>query len=326
LLVCRFRKRLPEFDLDIGLEVGVETLALVGRSGSGKSTMLNTIAGLTQPDAGAIEFAGRMLFDSDANVNVGPEHRRIGLLFQHFALFPHLDVAENVGFGLFRAPRSEREASVRSALEFVGLQGMGRVRPSELSGGERQRVALARALVTQPDALLLDEPLAALDAQSRSRIRLELQALLKRLAIPTVIVTHDYDDARVLGDRIAVLDRGKIVQVGTAGDLRASPADDFVAALTGTNVAVVSHNGGASKRVAFDPWSARISASPSGSAYEWRGEIADVRPFGAHVRFALRGDANITVDLDAADASIAGYRVGDVVFASVPESATRLTR
>lgn len=326
MLACRFRKRLPEFDLEVGLEVGVETIALVGRSGSGKSTTLHAIAGLTPPDAGTVELAGRTLLDSRANVAVAPERRRIGLLFQHFALFPHLDVAENVAFGLFAVPRAQREVRTRAALEFVGLSGMDRVRSTELSGGERQRVALARALVTQPDALLLDEPLAALDAQSRARIRLELAALLKRLAIPTIVVTHDYDDARVLGDRIAVLDRGKVVQVGTASDLQARPADDFVAALTGTNVALVGLNGAVGNRVAFDPWSARLSTSPSGSAYEWRGEIADVRPLGAHVRFVLRGDADITVDVDAADASIAGYRLGDVVFASVPESAIRPVR
>jgi ABC-type sulfate/molybdate transport systems ATPase subunit len=199
----------------------------------------------------------------------------------------------------------------------LGLHGVERARPWELSGGEQQRVALARALVTEPDALLLDEPLAALDVESRSRIRLELRDVLRRLAIPTVVVSHDFDDARVLGDRIAAMDRGRVVQIGTADELAAYPEDDFVATLTGTNLADVSRNGSGASWVAFDPWSVRLSAVPTGSPLEWRGEIIDMRPLGAHVRIALRGPQDLRADVEAADAVRAGYRVGSVVFASV---------
>src|SRR5205807_10140850 len=140
-----------------------------------------------------------------------------------------------------------------------GLNRVERARPWELSGGEQQRVALARALVTRPDALLLDEPLAALDVESRARIRLELRDVLRGLAIPAVVVSHDYDDARVLGDRVAAMNRGRIVQAGTTAQLAEYPADDFVAALTGTNIADVSSNGRAGRRIIFDPWAARLS-------------------------------------------------------------------
>jgi len=317
LLDCRIHKRLPEFDLDVGLTVGRETLVLVGRSGCGKSTTLNIVAGLAAPDRGTVGLAGRTLVDVERRANIAPEARSIGYLFQNYALFPHLCVYDNVAFGLFRCDKVERASRVRRSIDLLGLRAVERARPWELSGGEQQRVALARALVTEPDALLLDEPLAALDVESRSRIRLELRDVLRRLAIPTVLVSHDFDDARVLGDRIAAMDRGRIVQVGTAAELAAYPEDDFVAALTGTNLSVVSRNGAGAERLAFDPWSVRLSAVPTGSPLEWRGEIVDVRPLGAHVRVALRGLQDLRADVEAGEAARAGYEVGRVVFASV---------
>lgn len=323
MLHARFRKRLPEFDLAVELDVGVETLALVGRSGSGKSTALNVIAGLLAPDEGAVSLSGRTLLDVAAGTAFAPEARRIGYLFQHYALFPHMSVTENIAFGLFRVSRSDRAARVRKALEFLDLRGIERARPHELSGGERQRVALARALVTEPDAILLDEPLAALDIENRSRIRLELRALLKRLAIPAVVVSHDFDDARVIGDKIAVMDRGRIVQTGTASALATHPADEFVAALTGTNLARASRNGAGAEWVAFDPWDARLSTSATHAPYEWRGEIVDVRPLGAFVRIVLRGDVRLSVDVESASAVREGYKPGDVVFATVSAGAVR---
>jgi ABC-type sulfate/molybdate transport systems ATPase subunit len=324
LLDCRFRKRLPEFDLDVDLTVGFETLALVGRSGAGKSTTLNVIAGLQPPDAGAVTLAGRRLVDVGERLSVPPEGRRIGYVFQDYALFPHLDVAHNVGFGLHGVDRAARDSRVRVALEFVGLSGLEAARPTEISGGERQRVALARALVTRPDALLLDEPLGALDVENRSRIRLELRALIARLAIPTIVVSHDFDDARVLGDRIAAMHLGRVVQIGTSAELASHPVDGFVAALTGTNLVVVG-DGLHARAVAFDPWSANLSVGEVDAQYRWKGEIVDMRPLGAHLRVALRAaaDLKIDVDVDCASAATAGYRVGDVVVAWVPDTAIR---
>jgi len=324
LLVCRFRKQLPEFSLDVGLDVGTETLALVGRSGGGKSTALRVIAGLAAAGEGTVSLGERTLLDVAAGTNVAPESRRIGFLFQQYALFPHLTVAENVAFGLFGLTRSERHARVHRGLEFVDLRGRDRARPDELSGGERQRVALARAIVTEPDALLLDEPLAALDVENRARIRAELRALLKRLAVPCIVVSHDFDDARVLGDRIAAMDRGTIAQIGTAADLAARPANDFVAALTGTNVADAASNGSASRRVAFDPWAATLAVAPSGAPYEWRCTVVDLRPLGSQLRVILRGTAEFKVDVASAQAGQSQYKVGDQLFVSVPADAIRM--
>lgn len=324
MLDCRFRKRLPEFELDVDLTIGAQTLALVGRSGAGKSTLLNVIAGLTRPDAGSVSLDGVALVHVGSGIDVPPEKRKLGYLFQHYALFPHLNVRENVAFGLFRLDAATRANRVERAIAFLGLQRIARARPLELSGGERQRTALARALVTEPRALLLDEPLAALDVESRDRIRLELRDVLARLAIPAIVVTHDYDDARLLGDRIAAMHRGRIVQVGTADELARFPADEFVAALTGTNIAAVSADGGGhGETIAFDPWAAVISSVPNGSAYEWRVEIVDVRPLGANVRIVARGATTFRVDLPAQDARRAGYAVGDVVFASVQPHSVR---
>jgi ABC-type sulfate/molybdate transport systems ATPase subunit len=325
LLDCRFRKRLPEFDLDVDLTIRARTLALVGRSGAGKSTFLNVVAGLTRPEGGSVTLDGDVLVHVESRIDLAPERRRLGYLFQHYALFPHLNVRENIGFGLFDVDASTRAARVDRAIAFLGLQRVARARPSELSGGEQQRTALARALVTEPRALLLDEPLAALDVESRARIRLELRDVLARLAIPAIVVTHDYDDARLLGDTIAAMHRGRIVQTGSADDLARFPADDFVAALTGTNIAVVSNGGDEhGETIAFDPWAATISSVPSGGRYEWRVEIVDVRPLGAHVRVVARGATTVRVDVPAQDARRAGYSIGDVVFASVQPHAVRV--
>ncbi|HXW76630.1 MAG TPA: ABC transporter ATP-binding protein [Candidatus Eremiobacteraceae bacterium] len=318
VLDCRFRKRLADYELAVDLSVGCETVALVGRSGSGKTTTLRAVAGLLQPDEGTITLAGRALFDRERRVALAPEARRVGLLFQDYALFPHLSVEENVSFGLFRVARADRPRAVSDALRLVGLAGYERARPHTLSGGERQRVALARAVVTRPDALLLDEPLAALDVESRARIRMELRALLKEVGIPSIVVSHDFDDARVLGDRIAAMHDGRIVQIGSAVALAAFPADAFVARLTGTNVAHARDGG---ERVAFDPWRATLSRSSTGSEFEWRGEIVEIRPLGVATRVLVRCPPDIAVDVQETTAG--EFRVGEVVFASVPRDATR---
>lgn len=335
MLDCRFTVRLPDLTVEVDLQVGRETLALVGRSGAGKTTALNAVAGLRALASGTISLDGSVLDDVAARKRVAPEERRIGYVFQQYALFPHLDVAENVAFGLFRLARRDRTARVREALEFVGLSGFERARPAELSGGERQRAAIARALITDPRVLLLDEPLAAFDAERRTRTRLELRSLIARLGIPTIVVSHDFDDARVLGDRIAAMQRGRIIQTGTAAALAEHPADAFVAALTGTNLIAVNGDGAgraqgssatpAVRRVAFDPWRAAVSRTAPDTALRWQGAIVDIRPFGSAARIAIRcaDDAMLHVDLDADDARCAGYAVGDVVFASVPDDAVR---
>ena len=206
-----------------------EFLTLLGPSGCGKTTTLNLVAGFEQPDAGSIELAGR------AVDRLPPFRRDIGLVFQDYALFPHMSVAENVGFGLRMrgVARAEAARRVAEALELVQLPHVGERRPLQLSGGQRQRVALARALVIRPTVLLLDEPLSNLDLKLRETMRLEIVTLQRRLGITTVLVTHDQSEALAVSDRIAVMHRGRVEQLGTPGAVYEQPASRFVAAFMG---------------------------------------------------------------------------------------------
>lgn len=216
-------------DLSLEIHAG-ETLAILGPSGCGKTTTLRLIAGLERPDAGQVLFAGR-------DVTPLPiERRDVGMVFQNYALFPNLNVADNIGYGLKvrKVPRADREQRCAELLELVGLQGYGHRAIHELSGGQRQRVALARAVAPRPRVLLLDEPLAALDAQLRERLRSELGQLLRELAITAVFVTHDQGEAMALGDRILVMERGRIAQLATPRALYQQPANAFVANFIGT--------------------------------------------------------------------------------------------
>ena len=216
-------------DLSLEIQAG-ETLAILGPSGCGKTTTLRLIAGLERPDAGQVLFAGR-------DVTPLPiERRDVGMVFQNYALFPNLNVADNIGYGLKvrKVPRAEREQRCAELLELVGLQGYGHRAIHELSGGQRQRVALDRAVAPRPRVLLLDEPLAALDAQLRERLRSELGQLLRELAITAVFVTHDQGEAMALGDRILVMERGRIAQLATPRALYQQPANAFVANFIGT--------------------------------------------------------------------------------------------
>ena len=210
--------------------VGGATLALLGPSGCGKTTLLRIIAGLEVPDAGTVVVGGRTL--TGPGELVAPERRQMGMVFQDWALFPHLSVARNVGFGL---ERSERKVSPRidEALEMVGLGGFGDRMPSTLSGGQQQRVALARAIAPRPSVLLLDEPFSNLDAALRVEVRTEIHQLLVELGITTVFVTHDQDEAFVLGDRVAVLSEGHVVQVGTPSAIYTEPATRWLAGFVG---------------------------------------------------------------------------------------------
>jgi len=201
-----------------------EFVALLGPSGSGKTTLLRLLAGFETPDAGSVQVEGEEV------TRLPPARRRCGMVFQHYALFPHLDVGANVAFGLAKTGAERR---VAAALALVDLAGFERRRVQELSGGQQQRVALARALAPEPRVLLLDEPLSNLDPTLRERTRRELRALIKRLGITTLFVTHEQDEAFDLGDRIAVLSRGRVEQVGTADVLYEQPATLFVATFVG---------------------------------------------------------------------------------------------
>ena len=215
------------------LEVGRgELFAVLGPSGCGKTTLLRLIAGFERPDAGVVEVGGRRMAGGEGRdaAWVPPERRRIGMVFQDYALFPHLSVAGNVAFGL---PRSDRAEPARRALELVGLQHKAARFPHELSGGERQRVALARALAPGPEVVLLDEPFSSLDATLRAGLRREVELILREAEASAIFVTHDQEEALSLADRIAVMNEGRIVQVGTPEEVYYAPADRWTAQFVG---------------------------------------------------------------------------------------------
>jgi ABC-type sulfate/molybdate transport systems ATPase subunit len=213
--------------VDLSVEPG-ETFALVGPSGAGKTTVLRVVAGLLRPQAGRVALDGETWLDTEAGVCLEPDRRSVGLVFQEYALFPHLSVEGNVGFG--------GRARVSELLERFRIGHLAKAKPADLSGGERQRVALARALAREPAVLLLDEPMAALDTHTRAGVRAELQELLRELALPTILVTHDFEDAAALADRVGVIADGRILQVGPPDELVAAPSDAFVASFTGGNL------------------------------------------------------------------------------------------
>ncbi|MDX2358387.1 ABC transporter ATP-binding protein [Dietzia sp. PP-33] len=214
--------------VDLCVEGG-RILALVGPSGSGKSTFLRAVAGFVTPDAGTIRVGGRTLVGD--GVPVPPERRGLGMVFQHHAVWPHMSVAENVAYPLRRARwnRVDREKRVAEVLATVELGDLADRAPDTLSGGQRQRVSLARALVARPEVLLLDEALSALDEPLRASLRLMLRRLAAENELTMVHVTHDRDEALAIGDQVAVLDRGRVVQVGSPAELDASPRSEFVA-------------------------------------------------------------------------------------------------
>ncbi|HYE96337.1 MAG TPA: ABC transporter ATP-binding protein [Rubricoccaceae bacterium] len=219
-----------------------ELFALLGPSGGGKTTVLRLIAGLERADSGTITLAGRRL--TDEGLHVPPERRGVGLVFQDYALFPHLTVAQNVAFGLRAWKRAEREARVAEVLKLVGLQGLERRLPHALSGGQQQRVALARALAPRPRLLLLDEPFSNLDALFRQEMRQQVRDLLKKEGTTALLVTHDQEEALLFADRVAVMQAGRIEQVGTPEEIYATPRTLFVAQFLGqTNLVLTQAHG-----------------------------------------------------------------------------------
>ena len=234
MLKLTLHRQFPKFTLDISLQVDREVVALFGPSGAGKSMTLQMVAGLVGPDAGRISIGEQVIFDGKARLNLPPQQRHLGYVMQDYTLFPHLTVGQNIAYGLRGQTKVEIERAVAEMLTLIQLSGFAGHRPAELSGGQKQRVALARALVTEPRALLLDEPFSALDGPTRAQLRLELRELLTRLRIPTLFVTHDLAEANILADRIAVVHQGRLLQVGTPFEIMRRPADLTVARLTGT--------------------------------------------------------------------------------------------
>ncbi len=222
-----FTLPLRTFELELALDVS-DTVALVGPSGAGKTSVLRAIAGLVRPSRGTIALGDDVWLDCARSVCLRPDERRVGLVFQEYALFPHMTVRQNVAY----AGRERAD----EYLERFRISHLAEVRPAALSGGERQRVALARALARKPGVILLDEPLSALDSHTKDAVRAELQELLRGFGLPTILVTHDYEDAAALAGQVGVLVDGKLRQLATPDELVDNPNDAFVASFTGANL------------------------------------------------------------------------------------------
>jgi iron(III) transport system ATP-binding protein len=257
----RFGERLAVDGVSLDLRVG-EMLTILGPSGCGKTTLLRLIAGLELPDAGSIEIAGRRVAGPGASVP--PERRRVGMVFQDHALFPHLTVAANVGYGLRSDP--DRGVRVVELLELVGLAGEADRMPYELSGGMAQRVALARALAPRPDVVLLDEPFSSLDAALRTQLRGDVREILRASGTSAILVTHDQDEALTLGDRMAVMVRGRIEQLDTPEIVYGEPASPFVATFVGVANLVHAEVVAGVARTALGPVRLVRRTTPSGGA------------------------------------------------------------
>jgi molybdate transport system ATP-binding protein len=323
--------------IDLALDVGRETVALVGPSGTGKTTVLRAVAGLVRPNRGRIALGETAWLDTEKRIDRPPEERSVGYVFQDFALFPHLSVRKNVAFG-----GVER---VDELLERFAIEQLAGARPGDISGGERQRVALARALAREPAVLLLDEPLSALDAHTRNAVRAELQGLLREVRLPTLLVTHDFEDAAALADRIGVVLDGKLLQMGSAAELVLEPADPFVASLTGSvllpgrarpgvdgltevelddgTVVYSAERGVGRVGVVVHPWEVTLARSaPTDSARNHlQAPIATLVPDGDRVRVRV---GPLTAEITAAAARELELAPGMTVVASFKATGTRL--
>jgi ABC-type sulfate/molybdate transport systems ATPase subunit len=308
------------FDLCVALSVGAETIAIVGPSGAGKTSLLRTVAGLERSCAGRIALRDEQWLDTERRIHLSPERRRVGYLPQDYGLFPHLTVAANVRF----AGKRDRP----DLLERLGIAHVADARPQQLSGGERQRVALARGLARDPGVLLLDEPFGALDAITRRQVRDELADILPQLGLPTLLVTHAFDDATALAQRIGVLDRGRLVQLATGGELLAAPASAMVAALTGANIlagtATITRTG---STVRLDGGGELESATPARGAVQiavhpWQLQVAEASACSlTDTVISVRRDhgglmirlARFTIQAPAGDNGHPGIAAGSVV-------------
>jgi putative spermidine/putrescine transport system ATP-binding protein len=267
--------------VDLDIEPG-QFFTLLGPSGSGKTTLLRLIAGFERPDSGAIELAGREIS------GVPPYARNVNTVFQDYALFPHMTVAANIQYGLMvrGVRKAERVERARRALDMVRLTGLGERKPTQLSGGQRQRVALARAIINEPQVLLLDEPLGALDLKLRQEMQLELQHVQREVGITFIYVTHDQEEALSMSDRIAVLSAGRIEQVGTPLEVYERPSTDFVAGFIGTSN-LIERDG---KHMTIRPEKIRLLADteePPVGAHIETGVIKDVVYVGVFTRYII---------------------------------------
>jgi molybdate transport system ATP-binding protein len=345
------RARLGALDLEVALETPPGgCLALAGPSGAGKTSILRVVAGLLRPREGRVVCGEEVWLDTARGIDVPPEERRCGYLFQEYALFGHLRAWQNVAYGLRDTPRGERRRRAHELLERFGVGELADARPRTLSGGERQRVALARAVARRPAALLLDEPLAALDPRTRAGAGRELAALLRDAEVPALLVTHDFTEAALLGDRVGIVDRGRVIQAGTAAELAAAPASAFVADFTGATVLTGEAAPGADglTRVALDgggsvasvepgqgrvavsvyPWEVALDAPeavPTGSAQNHVvAEVVSVTAVGNRIRVGMATPQPLVAEITEPSARELALEPGARVVATWKAAATRV--
>lgn len=352
MLSVAIAKKLREFALDVAFTVTEgEALVLIGPTGCGKTMTLRSIAGLERPDRGSIICDGTPLYDSARRISVPPEKRHIGFVFQSYALFPHITALENVAYGpISRGVKRAKAIQIaRDALAQVGLADFGAQRPMHLSGGQQQRVALARALAGEARVLLMDEPVAALDAQTRRDVRGELRGVIERIGVATIIVTHDHIDALTLGDKLCVMRQGQIIQQGTRTELLMRPQDEFVADFLGLNLfrgtatiadddtVEVQVNGAvlcATEKVSGDvfltchPSDITLTLQPpEGSALNLiRGEVAGIVHLGGTARVTVSGSLPLVAEISERSLTALDLKVGDQICASFKASAARCYR
>jgi len=353
MLRVEARHRLRDVALDVALDVAPRrVLALTGPTGAGKTTVLRIVAGLLRPDSGRVTGGDEVWLDTERGIDRPPEQRRCGLLFQDHALFPHLSAVGNVAYALRDRPRRARRPEALTLLERFGVAALADARPRELSGGERQRVALARVLARRPVVLLLDEPLSALDAGTRTQATSVLTGLLRDAAVPCIVVTHDFVEASLLAGEIAVMDRGVIVQRGVAGDLAAAPASAFVAELTGASVlrgvaracadglteltlasgVVVRSTDarpGPAVAAVLRPWDVALEAATaaavaSSAQNRLPARVTSVMALGNRVRVGLAVPEPLTAEVTAAAAERLALAPGGACVATFKATATRL--
>jgi molybdate transport system ATP-binding protein len=325
--------------LDVDLTVGDEIVAVLGPNGAGKTTLLRAIAGLVAIDAGRVAVDGVVLDDPAARVFRPAAERPVGMVFQDYLLFPFLSARENVAFGLRSrgVPRREARARADAWLARVGLADRGDARPRELSGGQAQRVALARAIVGDPRVLLLDEPLAALDARARLEIRRDLRRHLGAAGGSRLVVTHDPVDASVLADRVVVIEGGRVTQTGSMTDIALHPRSPYVADLVGLNlyrgtaragavaidgggvIVVADHDSPGEVYVSVHPRAVglHLTEIPGSPRNHWPGTVVDVDALGDRVRVRIEGAVPIVAEVTAAAARELALAPGLAVVASV---------
>ncbi|HET7616383.1 MAG TPA: ABC transporter ATP-binding protein, partial [Bacillales bacterium] len=338
MLSCNIQKTLRDFSLDVNFRVEKETVTIVGHSGSGKTTVLKLLAGLLEPERGWVRINGKTYFDDRKKIDLAPERRNVGFVFQHYALFPHLSVFDNIAYGL--AGKSGKKRAVEKMLETLGITCLKKRFPRELSGGEQQRVAVARALVMNPDMLLLDEPMSALDVTTRRKVRAELKKTLARLDVPKILVTHDYEDALSVGERIIVMDGGRIIQEGTPTELLRNPKSSFVADFSGINIFsgtvhpsdetrshfsvegnhffVKNTERAGSARAVIYPWDVEVDKMAfKEETNVFRGRIGNILPYGNRSRVEIEGALSLIAEISAETIERIRLREKDVVYVKV---------